>query len=399
MPLVQQEPGVPNETSLKVAILGHDKQSRMAVVEELSRYSGLQLEELSLFPPNREDLTHSLAQNHDVVIIEVDRNPDSAFEMAVSLCAEGRTYVMAYSTTADMKMAVHLMRAGIREFFTLPLDPAEVSAALTRASAYLAASTPEETATGKLFVFLGTKGGCGVTTLAANFALATAQESARETLLIDLGQPLGDAAINLGIVSEYSVAAALQHPGRLDANFLSNLTVKHSSGLSVLAASNDFPENPPSQSAIDKLVSVARSAFDYVVVDIGSRVDLMRSSLFADSATVYLISQVGISELLTANRMITKFFAARHENLQIVLNRYKSSDLLFDDSQIVKALTRPAQWKIPDDYAAARRKRETSTPMVMVDSAISEAIRQMAKTAAGLLPEKNGKKGFFSFLR
>jgi len=399
MPLVQQEPGVPNETSLKVAILGHDKQSRMAVVEELSRYSGLQLEELSLFPPNREDLTHSLAQNHDVVIIEVDRNPDSAFEMAVSLCAEGRTYVMAYSTTADMKMAVHLMRAGIREFFTLPLDPAEVSAALTRASAYLAASTPEETATGKLFVFLGTKGGCGVTTLAANFALATAQESARETLLIDLGQPLGDAAINLGIVSEYSVAAALQHPGRLDANFLSNLTVKHSSGLSVLAASNDFPENPPSQSAIDKLVSVARSAFDYVVVDIGSRVDLMSSSLFAESSTVYLISQVGISELLTANRMITKFFAARHENLQIVLNRYKSSDLLFDDSQIVKALTRPAQWKIPDDYAAARRKRETSTPMVMVDSAISEAIRQMAKTAAGLLPEKNGKKGFFSFLR
>jgi hypothetical protein len=37
--------------------------------------------------------------------------------------------------------------------------------------------------------------------------------------------------------------------------------------------------------------------------------------------------------------------------------------------------------------------------MVMVDSAISQIIRQMAKTAAGLVPEKNGKKGFFSFLR
>ena len=33
------------------------------------------------------------------------------------------------------------------------------------------------------------------------------------------------------------------------------------------------------------------------------------------------------------------------------------------------------------------------------DSAISLRIRQMAKTAAGLVPEKNGKKGFFSFLR
>jgi hypothetical protein len=37
--------------------------------------------------------------------------------------------------------------------------------------------------------------------------------------------------------------------------------------------------------------------------------------------------------------------------------------------------------------------------MVMGDSAISETIRLMVRTAAGLLPGKNGKKGFFSFLR
>jgi hypothetical protein len=108
---------------------------------------------------------------------------------------------------------------------------------------------------------------------------------------------------------------------------------------------------------------------------------------------------VGISEMRTANRMIVKYFAQRNDTLQIVINRNKSSDALFDEGQIVKALTRSAQWKIPDDYAAARRTRETATPMVMVDSTISQTIRLMAKTAAGLLPEKNGKKGFFSFLR
>ncbi len=77
----------------------------------------------------------------------------------------------------------------------------------------------------------------------------------------------------------------------------------------MLAAPSDFPEKPPSEGAIDKLLKVARQTFDYVVVDAGSRVDLMSSTLFAESATVYLITQVGISELLTANRMITKFFA------------------------------------------------------------------------------------------
>ena len=47
---------------------------------------------------------------------------------------------------------------------------------------------------------MGAKGGAGATMLACNFAVALAQESGKKTLLIDLDLPLGDAALNLGIV-------------------------------------------------------------------------------------------------------------------------------------------------------------------------------------------------------
>jgi pilus assembly protein CpaE len=297
-------------------------------------------------------------------------------------------------------MAVHVMRAGAREFFTTPVDPAEIAAAMQRAAEHYAATTPlESKSASRLFVFLGTKGGCGVTTLAANFALALAQESEGKTLLVDFGLPLGDAAINLGIKTEYSVANALQYTDRLDARLLSTLVVKHNTGLSVLASPSEFTDSTTPLESIDKLVSVAREAYDFVVVDAGSRIDLLNTSLFDKSAIIYLITQVGISEMLNANRMVSKFFFTRDETLQIVLNRYKPSDLLFDEKKITEALTRPAQWKVPDDYAAARRTRETSSPMVLVDSAIARAIREMAKSAAGLLAEKNAKRGFFSFLR
>ncbi len=389
---------IPDEATLTIALFGPDEERRKMVAGTLSGQNGVQFTEFPSFPAPQEDLQKTLL-NFDVVMIDVDYDPNYAFDLVESICASGRTYVMAYSARADMRAAVHFMRAGIHEFLALPLDADEIAAALERASTHQAVPQRSEKNTGRLFVFLGTKGGCGVTTLAANFALALAQESDRKTLLIDLGLPLGVVAINLGMVTEYSVASALQHPGRLDGNFLSSLVVKHSSGLSVLAAPSDFHEKQPSEGAIDNLVRVAREQFDYVVVDVGSRVDLMNSTLFSKNSSVYLITQVGISEMLTANRMITKFFTTRFENLQIVLNRYKPSDLLFDESQITKALTRPAQWKIPDDYAAARRKRDTAAPMVMIDSAIAQAIREMAKTAAGLTTEKNGKKGFFSFLR
>ena len=398
-----RDTAIPDVTNLNVALLGPDEQRRKVVASAVAKHPGLKLHEFSSFPPRLNDLPQRLAQAYEVVIIDVDSDPDYAYALAENLCAGGRAYVMAYSASADMKRAVQFMRAGVREFFTLPLDLTEVSAALTRATAHRAAPPPapqnDGKKIGKLFVFLGSKGGCGVTTLASNFALALAQESDSTTLLIDLGQPLGDVAINLGIVTEYSVVTALENPNRVDANLLSTLVSKHSSGLSVLPASTDLSDVRATKEAVDKLLTVTREIYDYVVVDIGSRIDLMDSLLFEDSSTVLLVTQVGISEMRTANRMILRYFARRDDNLQIVINRHKSGDALFDEAQILKALTRPAQWRIPDDYAAARRTRETATPMVMVDSTISQTIRTMAKSAAGLLAGKNEKRGFFSFLR
>jgi pilus assembly protein CpaE len=98
-----------------------------------------------------------------------------------------------------------------------------------------------------------------------------------------------------------------------------------------------------------------------------------------------------------ANRLITQFFSARGQKLQIVLNRFTPHALLFDEKQITKALTRPALWKIPDDFATAQRTASSATPVVLQDSPIARAIRQMARTACGLPPNPEKKKGFFLF--
>ena len=394
MPDVQKVPVGPEGTTLSIALLGPDEPRRRILANALAIHEGLRVREFTSYPPRLDELPQALAQQYEVILLDVDSNPDFAYSFAEALCATGRTYVMAYSSQADMKLAVRFMRIGVREFFTLPLDPAEVTAALRRAANYSPSTTEGAKAPAKVLTFVGAKGGCGVTTLASNFALALYQESNAETLLIDLGTPLGDVAINLGINTEYSLQPALSNPERLDTSMLASLTTKHSSGLTVLAAPGDLPDTPPTKEAVDKLLSVARENYQYIVVDAGSRVDLMDSSLFEEMTTVYLITQVGITEMRNANRMILKYFARRDDNLQIVLNRFKASDLVFDESQINKALTRPAQWKIPDDYAAARRTRNTPTPLALVDSAISQVLRQMAKAAGGIVPEK-GKKSFF----
>ena len=397
MPSVAHISDTSGPVAITAALIDPDDQSRGEVAGALAGFHGTAIREFPSFPSDLDDLPQMLEGHFDAILIGIDSDPEYAFDVAEKLCASQSTTVMVYSAQTNLEMAIRFMRAGVREFLTLPLLRADIIGALARVSIRNSSNSPSRRTSRKLCVFLGAKGGCGVTTIASNFAVALAQESGQRTLLIDFGFPLGDVAINLGMVAEYSTANAFQDPNRLDANFFRSLLAKHSSGLSVLAAPNEFSPVQASNEAIDKLLVVARQCFDYVVVDAGSRLDLRGTALFEESGFLYLITQVGVSELRNSNRMITQFFSARSRKLQIVLNRYTPHALLFDDQQIAKALTKPAVWKIPDDYAAARRTQNTATPVALQDSPISRVIRQMARSACGMPPVPEKKKGFFLF--
>jgi pilus assembly protein CpaE len=359
------------------------------------------IREYTSYPADLDDLPRMLEQNCDVVIVDLDGDPEYALQVVEAIYAFGAVTVIVCSAKANLELAVRCMRAGAREFLTLPLNPATLADALARISIRGASGQPARRTARKLFMFLGAKGGCGVTTIAANFAVSLAQESNQSTLLIDLGLPLGDAALNLGMVTEYSTFNALENSNRLDASFLSTLLARHTSGLSVLAAPAEFSPSQASLEAIDRLLAVARQAFDYIVIDAGTRMDLKDARFFDDSAILYMVTQVGVTELRNSNRMIGQYFASRGAKLQIVVNRYTPQALLFDDKAVEKALTRSIDWKVPDDYASARRTQNAATPLAMEDSPISRAIRRMARKACGL-PEEDDKKarsGLFGWAR
>ena len=69
--------------------------------------------------------------------------------------------------------------------------------------------TPRRIATGgsklgKIYTFLGTKGGLGTTTLAVNFASVLAQRK-QNTVLLDLDWTGNDVAMQLGAAPQYTL--------------------------------------------------------------------------------------------------------------------------------------------------------------------------------------------------
>jgi pilus assembly protein CpaE len=379
-------------SALSIALIGPDEVRRQSVVRALAGPQVGPTKEFNSYP-QVDDVARLMEENFDAVIIDLDNNPALAIDLVESFCTNGCANVMVYSAKIDPDTMVRCMRAGAREFLNQPFSSSTMSEALVRAMARRPVQrvVPQET-DGKLLVFIGAKGGSGVTTLATNFAVSLGQESSKKTLLIDLDLPLGDAALGLGISAEYSTVNALENSNRLDANFLSRLLVKHSSGIHVLAAPGKLSQIQPTMESVNKLITVAKQNFDYVVVDAGSRLDMAGSMLFDEATVIYLVTQVGIPELRNSNRLISEFFVQAGPKLEIVLNRYAARSLGIDEEHITRALTRPASWRVPGDYATARRTQNTATPLALEDSPISRVIRQMARAACGLVAGTEKKK-------
>lgn len=382
-----------------VALIFPQLLQRQLVADALTGLWGYTTHEFCFYP-DLGDKSSPLGGDYDVVIVELDSDPEYALELVEAICANSASTVMVYSSMVQPEMLVRCMRAGAREFLTPPISSTLIAEALVRATARSSASRSVNKTIGKAIVFIGAKGGSGVTTVASNFAVALAQECAegnQSVLLIDLTLPLGDVALELGITPQYSTADALEEAHRLDSNFLSRLVSKHKSGLSVLAAPDKYIEIDPSSKAVEQLLSVARQNFDYVVVDAGSHLGATGHALVDDGASVFLVTQVGIPDLRNANRIVSELLSKSGTKVQVVLNRYTPRALVIDEENITKALTMPARWKIPNDEASARSAQNTAVPLVLKDSPASRVIREMVRETHGTAEKTEKKKRFSLF--
>lgn len=382
---------------LSVALIGPNEQRRRAVATAIAGSQAKITREFANYP-GLDDVPQLLESGYEVIIVDLDSDPEFALDLIESICGGSSITVMVYSSHSDPELLVRCMRAGAREFLTQPIAPATIAEALVRASVRRPTVRTSKKALGKVLVFAGAKGGSGVSTIASNFAILLAQESHQNTVLVDLDLPLGAAALDLGITTEFSTANALQNINRLDSTFLSKLLTKHSSGLMVLSAPDRYTPLHVSNEAIAKLLAVARQDFDYVVIDAGSSMGTTYKTLLESATIAYLVAQVGISELRNSNRIISEFFTLPTPKLEIVLNRFTQNPLGIDEENITKALTRPATWRIPSDYGTVQRAQNTATPLALGESAITAVLRQMARTACGL-PAVAEKKKRFSFGR
>ena len=395
-----QVPESLNLNPLSIAVISPNTSHRDEAIASLARFTNGTIREFISYPPGAGAVAQALKQDFDVVIIDLDSDPEYALELIENVCIDGSTNVIVYSAKPDPALLLRCMRAGAREFLPMPISIDAMSEALVRVSArHLEMPSQKPTkrqmmqdSKGRLLLFMSAKGGAGVTTVACSLAVSLAQEFNRRTLLIDLSLPLGDAALNLGVRSEYSSVNALQNFHRLDGGLLNSLVVRHDSGLYLLPAPSEMTAARFENDAVFKLLRIARQEFEFVIVDAGSHFEAQEAIMVDDSATIYMVTQIGIPELRNSNRLIKQVVVEGGPKVEVIVNRYDSEANGIDEGQIKKALTQRIDWKIPNDYATVRRMQNLGTPINHEDSPIAVTIRQMGESICGLAPTPKKKK-------
>ncbi len=165
-----------------------------------------------------------------------------------------------------------VLHAGADELLFLPLDSIDVTRALMKLSE--GRRRAERVVGGTVFAVASLVGGVGVTTLAANLALAMRYAFGKRAAVVDLDLQNGGLNVALHLDPEQTIASLVEFTTKLDSIKLEAALTKHPSGIYLLAAPKRLED---AERVTDITVGVAldlmRQLFDFVVVDCGKHVD------------------------------------------------------------------------------------------------------------------------------
>ncbi|MEX6502724.1 AAA family ATPase [Pseudomonas zhanjiangensis] len=277
------------------------------------------------------------------------------------------------------------MQAGARDFLPEPISAEELLAALGRMLKEVRSSGGPS---GKLVAVMNAKGGSGATLLACNLAH---QLSAKgdSTLLLDLDLQFGSVPHYLDVHPAHSHVEVLQQINEMDAVALRGFCSHFSPTLHVLGGRESelcLPQDVQIEQ-LEALLTLARSTYDWVVVDLPRQIDHLTGITLEQADRVYIVVQQSLSHLKDASRLariLRDELGVRADSLQVVVNRYdKAAPISLRD--IASALRCNELQKLPNDFAVVSQSQNTGAPLDLhaPRAPITLALNELSKELIG----------------
>jgi pilus assembly protein CpaE len=341
----------------------------------------------------------------DLAVVALDHDSQQAIELIGAVAkASPQVAVLPASRSRDSALILGAIRAGAREFLTLPAEPAEVleiAGRLLRGRQESQATTARDR---QVISVTGASGGVGVTTVAVNLATSLAAAKEQESLLIDLDMVFGSVDAALDIVTDHTLYSVLQSFERLDATLLKRSMTRHASGLYVLPRPQAIEEVAKvDPDTLHRLLGLLKAAFGTVVIDTSKGLQSSDFAALELSDLILVVAQLELTCLRNTARLIGLFqqFEGLVDRVKLVINRAGSSDTEISLAKAEETLKMPISWQIPNATKIFQPARVKGVPVANVAKGsrphqvfleMTRAVRPPAEEPA------KPRKGFFAAL-
>jgi len=257
------------------------------------------------------------------------------------------TQVIMMSVQGEADYLRRSMLAGAREFLIKPFTAGELVTSIRRVyelgqrrrsvsvpaqevgAPDVASTVPTQPTpppqVGKIITVYGAKGGVGASTIVVNTAIAIRERTKGKVAIVDAKLQFGDIGVLLNISSSRNIVDAAEHIDELDAEFLGNLMITHSSGIKVLPS----PPRPEMAELVSTeqfvtIMEILRQAFDYVMVDTWTSLLEPTLSLLDLSDRIVLLTTTEIPAIKNAKSFFEVTEALNYDPAKtlLVLNKH-----------------------------------------------------------------------------
>ena len=321
----------------------------------------------------------------DVVVVDLRESTIVPPLVGVLRRHHPNTGVMIIAAALEPALLVEAMRAGVTEVVAEPFEQEDLERAVNRVSVQTAGSE-----LGTVVGFIGAKGGVGTTTVAVNIAttLGTLGKPGR-SLLIDLHQSGGDAAVFMGVEPRFSVLDAIENSHRLDQNFLKSLVTSVTTQTDLLASA----ERPTVGGRLDaaktgRVIEIASNVYKHTVLDLPRSDGTVLDSL-EQLAAIYIVANQELATVRSATR-VAAMLRERYgrDRVGVVLTRSdRQADIGHAD--VEKAVGLPVAHTFPSDYRIALQALNKGRPLALDNhNDLSASFKKFAHQLSGTRPDR-----------
>jgi Flp pilus assembly CpaE family ATPase len=189
---------------------------------------------------------------------------------------------------------------------------------------------------GEVLAFYSAKGGSGRSTITLNVAAMLAQRHPGDVILLDLSFPYNHLALMANLIPTGSLGRLAGEPHETFEDALLSAVLYHTSGLMVLPGALRPEESDLVRpDLVERAIETLRSAFRYVVVDLGVSISDPVLAVFDKAQQVFLVACPEIAAIdgtAEMRQILHEVIGLSEERIHLVLNNRAPSASIKKDA-------------------------------------------------------------------